>query len=305
MASRRRYKIGDNPLYDDAFDRYRVESVILNKRVRATDMHFGMKDLNNLHDLQQIRLEWTGKKGDGSYFRGSERVFGKIPDLERRIGENDKKYQILKGQKISQGLPEPDEPKLLYQERMALEAEVDVADEELVEIDRWIENLKPEKTSGHDDEFFKWDTSSKHFMHERKLEASAEFPYGILTRLYGQVVELDTSKNILVITDERSPYHGMSAADFSTLMKRWGKAYHRLHFWAPEKASSILFKRHGMIDKVKHQQLTKELQGKLMEENGWSELFQVSLGGGRPKLPAWPKDVKNFLKTEKAEESVK
>lgn len=95
----------------------------------------------------------------------------------------------------------------------------------------------------------------------------------ILVELDGQNISLN--KKLLIINDERSPYHGMSAADYySKIVKPWVKANKKL-------------KEKTEIEKEKMMEINSE----------WKFLFVITVPPYEYRLiPSWPEGIINHLK---------
>jgi hypothetical protein len=140
--SRRRYHpIGTEPIYDDRFDRLRVESVILNRNARANSQRYAAMNLNDPQVCELLRLEWVGGE-QGEYLKNNTIVIARIPACEQALRENTQKFKRYRQQKVNEGNPVPDETPELHKERMELEAWHDVLQEEEEEIERWLERVK-------------------------------------------------------------------------------------------------------------------------------------------------------------------
>lgn len=283
MGSKRRYKIADEPVYSNVFDNERLASPILNASNRDGG---NLRYFGNYHNEQFLRGLLAELQGDED---GNLRdLYGeKIPARLKHIREKQKavnnRWEYLQQSAVNKGRHRPKQmPQTLVDQLRSLEAQEDVVREEI----EYLEQLLSEATRSERE--FEHSTVLKHMSVNRMRE-------GVIAEVAGQRVEL--VDRVPVIVDKRSPYNGMSVADFHKYVSGpWSKARNRIEN-ERRKLEKDLHAR-GLREEFPQHWAKKhaELKEKHPE---WEKLFSLKLKK-RPGLPEWPEGVKNYLKTAEA-----
>jgi len=213
MASRRRYPITDKTrAYHDTFDRERIESDILNSGDKKPNIHTLF--LGDRRTLLSLELELEGKDSTEGYTdeQGNVRL-GAIPSLRVRLEEVERDWNNHRQLSINAGRPAPkDWPPELLERKLKLEARLDVREEELQVVQKWLKGMEDRKESERTGEVLKYG-----------LRGTAQLNGGKIVTLDGQRVS-ETPEGVFYIDEPSSKYDGMSTVTYFGLVKeadRW------------------------------------------------------------------------------------
>jgi len=241
--------------YNDQFDKFLILSHILN-----SENPIGSRSI--LWDRASIEAE-------------IDRLTTKlIPDIEKKLQELESSFNGHCEQQINMGRKKPERwPKDLLEPRLKFEAYMDITKREIEVLKeqlhkRFIEPIKQAEAQG---------------MLKRGPLGVGEMRGGILIMIDGQACE--KIDGVMVITSEKSPYKGMSVADYREfVVKPW---------------SISRRKRNLELEKMRAEEIRK---------TGKSTIY-ISMGNrviNKASLPPWPNGVQNLLvsNSEKAEKVV-
>ena len=115
---------------------------------------------------------------------------------------------------------------------------------------------------------------------------------GALSEIDGQHVT--KIKNVLVINEPSSPYHGLKVSDYRTkVVNPWIIVRAEL-----KNKKNELFKKlglNGIIEEEARKSEWDKLQMKLFEENeDWERLFRLKLKG-KPAMPSCPDECEKYI----------
>ena len=198
--SRRRFRIGAHPDYDRRFDGHKLASQILNPM--GNQVSWLVFEMGDEHGVSGLLQEYKAK----------------LAYAEKVVAQCDQQFENLKAARANQGRATPRQrdrrEELEFMDALAV---VDVTGEE---VDR-LQTLLGKFTE-----------------RRRATEAASVLKYGpvgigklgstgVLSVIDGQVVAIN-AEQLLVINDPRSPYHGMSVADYKEhLVRPWLAAHKR------------------------------------------------------------------------------
>lgn len=284
MARRKEYlPIGKNPKfnsYHKRYDQYRLESQILNGGGRHPSFDTILWDRNSI----ESEIIWLKGNAKGMYYdrNSGEESLALIPQAKRHLKELDHRFQNYQQQRVNEGNYRPTEmPSYMLEERLKIEARLDVYKEELMELGKRRKVYKDEEDKEHE-----------HMLLAYGVASSGSLRDSILVELDGQTVSLN-SKNILIIDDEGSPYDGLLVADYKEFIsKPWRLATEKLRNKKAELSRKLISR--GMYEEHFNTEWEK-LQKQMIEENGWGHLFAIKLPK-KPKIPKVPEHLKNYKK---------
>lgn len=218
MGSKRRYKIGIHPVYDDTFDRLRIESKILNSGSQVWNVYSEFSDKRN---LQAKLLEYSGDAA-GLYTQGGSTYQGHIPAINEKLAALDTRFQRFQQEKVNKGYDVPTSwPADLQKEQLKLYARLDTYDEELELIRTRLEQLNSVKTVEDDSTVLCHGLQLRSRSHG--LLADNFDLQDVISMIDGQRVA-KTSDGVLYIDDGRSIYDGMKIQDYRRLALEWQEA---------------------------------------------------------------------------------
>jgi len=291
MGSKRRYHpIGRHPEYDERFDHLRVTSPILNIEERKFSFTYSGAE-NDLSYLQALKLEWAGDE-QGEYVDEREgRVrFAKLPGVRREIQELERRWKVRQQQLAKQGRP-TSEKMPLTPTLLQLQARQDVLTEELEWIEERIQKIEAGRRTEH-----------KSMMLRYGVRGRSRLQDGRIAELDGQTVQWRRfgTKEVPVIVEPDSPYHGMSCPDYFEMHKVHAKVKRAIRR-AQEKARNRLLLQ-GIRDEQQIKQAEHQAKQALMDEHPeWKKLFALRVEGRRRvhrdfvPMPEWPEGVRNYL----------
>ena len=212
--SRRRYKCGENPLYDRVFDARKMKSPILNPAgFHVADIALQMSDKAG---LKSLLTELEGNE-EGKFWSHSPSparwLNSRIKNAELAIAGIEDRFQNVRQQAVNAGHRPPSKmPKDMTEELLRSEARLDVVLEETEKIRKLLSEIERREQKQDDKKVL-----------QRGPMGAGRLVDGICVWLDGQCVEPD-HENVLRIIDDRSPYNGMRTADyFEFVQKPWCK----------------------------------------------------------------------------------
>ena len=283
MGHRRYSPIGTEPVYDHHYDRLKMSSVVMNAESRhATTSHAG--DYNDPVFVRSLKVTWEGNEEGKHFVPGTEAWRrSRIPGIKDKLTEVDEQFKHYQQRRVNEGNRRPEEmPTEMKEEKLKLEARLDIATEELDVINVHLSKIESKKRVGDDSKVLKHGPRGHGW-----LKA------GILWEMDGQNVRL-TNKDVLVIDDKRSPFDGMMCADYKEhIVRPWNIARLRLG----KEQNKICKGLKGKERTPAMMTAWTEKQAELYEKNPeWKDLFSLKLDG-KPNMPAWPDGIKNHFKS--------
>jgi len=267
-------------VYNNFYCRYQNESSILNT---------GRNEIPSAHsifyDRENIKIELLRRIGDqkGQYFKEGRQSTAYIPFVEMKLAEIEERFENHKRHRVNEGYIEPKEmPKELLKERLQFEARLDVLNGECDILQKKLKeyaDIEEIESASHVLEYGL--QGSGHF---HGTKASDPDLINVLKEIDGQRIT-QTESGLLIINDKRSPYSGMSVADYRSLCN-----VYKEQLRAADKA------------KLKQLQIESKERGELVPEHlPFRTPHKVSL----KSLPAWPEGVKNHLMYEEESSSLR
>jgi hypothetical protein len=262
-------------VYDRKYMHLKNSSQILGN----TNTGIGVGSVHNIlfdeANLEAVKIELIGEDKEGNYKRKGVDYLAKIPAIKEEIKEFKQRWRSKQMQAINEGeeVPSEDEmPADLLEEKLILEARLDIYQEELAKIQERLDSLDNKEQDKDDQDVLKYG-----------LICTGQLRDGVLVEIDGQNVE--KVRGVMIIKDSRSPYNGMSVPDFRQLAKDWQEERKQAD--------------------AKH---LKTLQATARKEDKPVPNYYTSFSGGRkvPRnlLPKWNEGVTNHLEeTEETEDS--
>jgi len=282
MGSKRRYKpiTEEHRVYHRSFDRYRLQSKILNSGGEIPNHQTIIFDQNN---LKGILLELKGNE-KGMWFRTYDNSWNKaaLPIIEEQLQEINLDFKIYQQQRVNRGFPKTEKmPRELREKKFKLEARQDVLREEIEEIERRLKEFTKREEQGEDSRLLCDGPTG-----------TGKLTKGILVEIAGQKVRLDRN-SVLIIDDSRSPYDGMLVADYREhVSEPWVLAKRLI-----ERERSDMQRELG--SQGRSDSFVEEWRKRMDELNSvhseWRDLFALKFSG-KPSMPQWPEGVKNYKK---------
>jgi hypothetical protein len=206
--------VGKNPkhnTYHNFYDRYRMNSKILNKDANQIGAYQKIWD----RDSMTLELESLIGDADGQFKVGKQLYMAAIPFTKSQIKDIEKRFKDHCKKVVNEGREKPTEmPKELYEEKLKFMARLDVHLEEVHEIER---RLKTDS----DKEIEKSDSKVLH----NGPQGNGRLLGGYLIEIDGMNVSL-TEDKIPFINDIRAKqFDGFSTADYyKHIVKPWLQA---------------------------------------------------------------------------------
>jgi hypothetical protein len=144
----RRYKIGENPEYDQVFSLKEKQSNILNPDPMP-NIHIMFSDK---YSLERIKAELIGDES-GRTIKDGQTILANIPALKKRLSEIDQEFESIKKRAVSSGKDAPEQlPPKEQEEKTLCEALYDIRLTELEYIQNRLDNYVEveEKTNDAD-----------------------------------------------------------------------------------------------------------------------------------------------------------
>ncbi len=305
----RKYPIGLHPAYDNKFNSAKLHSKILSGGNRpAGDIYSA--NLGDEQTLKSLKIELVGTTMRGTYFdekrkkqlltleqlpgsltdpfyftgEGRTQKKGYIPSMLDRLKEIDAEVQRRQDQHLLTGRPGGGGMMGFSSEKYRTEADLSIHLEELIEVEKRLARFEKKKR-----------------VHENKLmlakgpTGDGRLRDGVLVLLAGQRVSLveNDGRKLLVISEPKSIYFGMSTQDYFTHVSApWMKARNYIR----RKKQELERELHSKGLSGLFQEQWTEMHNKIMKENPeFKDLFSVKFGS-RPPMPAFPKGCKNYKK---------
>jgi hypothetical protein len=268
-TQKRRYlPIDKFPVYNDHYDRRMLQSDILNGGNQHVNAFTTLWDKTNI--INALRVI----KGDqdGAYDTADGTFASKMQLRKIKLKELEAKWQKYVKDQQDQGYGKPMHwPERLLNEKYETEAEYDVFLLEVEELERRLFNLvDPEKKK--EGEVLQYGLKQETHMHGTRCVDTKLI--GVLKDIDGQTVK-KLSNGLLIINDDRSPYHGLSVPDYRVLANKW-----------------VAGRRKADAEKLKKLQQQAKEQGLPLPKNyATSAYSKVS----RASLPPFPSGCRNWI----------
>jgi hypothetical protein len=216
--SRRRYRIGNNPEYDAAFDnaKQHKSSILSPQNVQGTHAEL-MQTESGCQTL--VRMLQGNEKHEYVDDRGNTNI-AKIQRFNNKIDALMTGFENRNQRRLSEGkLPLQELPDELKKERLILEARLDIALEELDAVKEKLKTFQKKEQKSDDSMMLRYGPKGQ-----------IQLQGGIPHRVDGQKANVDKN-GIPVIEDDRSPYDGMTVMAYQKLVvEPWNErreAYNR------------------------------------------------------------------------------
>lgn len=224
MTSKRRREylpIGKRPMYDiyhSHFNRLRLDSQILNSGSEVPNTN------TIIWDERNIEIQILIREGDdeGYYYKEGFKTLALKPSILNDIKEVKEQFKRYQQKRINSGYECPknvDEnwPSVLLEKRLKLEAELDVVDEEIETLDLMVGKIHERKRQQEIKDVLKYGLKGN--IKLWGFKAPKPEMIEVIKEIDGQEVRMHNG--ILIILDDRSPYHGMSVIEYRKLCKEW------------------------------------------------------------------------------------
>jgi len=265
----RRYRIDENPVYNDRYDHLILNSSIFNSD-NIPNVHTMLNDKKN---LQSEIFRYHGDE-HGLFDRAGSKYRAYIPAMQDQLNKIETQFEELCIRMVNEGYSPLDQmPEDMLTKKYEFEARIDVREKELIELQKRLASYTDEAKNVDNANLLKYG-----LMGEGRLQD------GILVEIDGQKV-IQYKERLII---ENGKYAGMSVPDFRKLIVTWQA------FRKEEDAKKLL-------------QFQEEFasRGEKFYEEEYSRFDSCSYGGGRPVsaslLPDWPEGVKNWLEEESEE----
>jgi hypothetical protein len=260
--------IADYPVYNNAVDMYSIQSDILNGGGMAPGLHSILMTKDNMTGLL---IELEGDK-DGDFRRDDEYERAAIPFIKGKLKELEKRFIEYQNSQVKQGYEEPCEmPQRMLDEFYTLQARLTVLIAESEELRKRLQVYKDKEQQEDDSKVLFYGLQGWATFHtDPRL-------LNILQFIDRQRIT-QTEDGLLIINDNRSPYSGMSVADYRSLCKTY-------------------YEQQKIKEREKLKQVQEEcrIEGNPIPNHlGAHALHRVS----RESLIPWPDGVKNYLAKE-------
>lgn len=209
MAGRRRYKVGEQKMYDKAFDLHNMGSPILNNSRNTSIMNCTtVTEMTTRRGLENLLQEWRGND-EGNFIKNGKKFPSKLKIAESALTKIDEQFQQSQQAQINSGRrPDNKMPPDMQTEKLRAEAVVDVCLAEISAIEKRLESFVDADTKRSSGDVLK-----------HGPQGSGKMLGGVLSVIDGQDVKQD-SKGVLRISDDRSPYDRMETADYFDFVVR-------------------------------------------------------------------------------------
>ncbi|MEX0680620.1 MAG: hypothetical protein WD097_04495 [Balneolales bacterium] len=211
----RRYSIDKNPEYHQVYNRLMTKSPILNAEARRKDPeNAGVFSNRKTTELALVRL--VGTEPDGTYLLNNEEQTGYIVIAENALADIHRRFAKWQKDQVARGnsyvLPE-EWPKALFDEKLRLEAGVDIRHRERKVLEREIEKLKKQDSEKRSKKVLRY--------FPRRLGFN---PQGVKPEICDQKVSFSRGDVPIPFIDEpSSPYNRMPVREFRKLAKDYKK----------------------------------------------------------------------------------
>lgn len=267
---KRRYRQGDLEYkqYNDFFDRFLLNSNVLNGGNQAISVH---TEFHDLVTLKSILIQLEGDETGRYKSRSGETMFSSITLAKKKLAAVQNQFDSYCDTREAQGHPRPKSwPPHLLEERLRCEARIDVLLREAESVRDRIAQYHALENTEH----------AKGVLAYGPL-GNGRLRDGILVEIDGQTC--DYKNDTLIILDSASPYNGMAVSDYREFVSNpWLEERRR---WQAEKekkrAEEILQKGFSDIEiRLSKRKIDKSC------------------------LPAWPECVPNHLVSNKKSQRV-
>lgn len=226
--SQRRYKTGDYPVYDQEYTDLRNKSPILNSAVRSQSMtEAGALQSKAAAEYQRLRI--TGQdQNDGYYY---DRYYdswkmGLLPAAELHLHQLNQRFETWATRQVAEGkmIEKPTEmPSEMQEERLRLEAQIDVHKVEIAAIDKTIQQFEEQEKKARPDMLQSGPVGRIDNLEQEALDAM--YKYGRKPYADGQRISF---KGITPFIDEpESPYNRMPIATYRQMSNGWRKQWRK------------------------------------------------------------------------------
>lgn len=264
--------------YTDFFMRYKVESNILNAGAQSRPSAYTV-----LWDKVNIENEILKRVGDskGKYMQSGLENTAYIPFVEMQLNEIDRRFKTYQRKRLNMGYSETDEmPSDLLKEQLKKQARLDVIKSEVEVLNKKLKEYTDVIEKDEDERVLEYGLQGSGVFHGTK--AKNPDLINVLKEMDGQRLELNAD-GLLIIKDKRSPYNGMSVADFRALCVVYKQ-----------------MRREQDRAKLKRLQAEAREQGlPVPQQLPAHSLKKVN----KKSLPDWPEGVRNYLEVNEDSES--
>lgn len=191
--------IGSYPVYDQEYDRLRMQSKVLNNN---SNVGFGQQ----FWDKSNIISALSNLQGNASGFtiRDGKKIPCKIGLIKDEIRELEFQFSDYCHKQTMQGKSKPSIwPEKLETQRLKAEATLSVYEEEVVQLTKWLDNFAGMSQLANDN-----------FVLKHGAVGASRLREGKIVEIDGMTVSFN-SEGIAYIGDTRSPYNGYSVADYT------------------------------------------------------------------------------------------
>jgi hypothetical protein len=257
------------PVYNNAVDRYMVESDILNGGNMKPNIHTVIMVREN---MQGLLIELEGDN-DGVFIRDGNYERAAIPFIKTKIREIENKFTDYQDQQVKEGYEMSEVmPIQMLNEYYEHQARLTVRQAEADELRRRLQVYKDREQKEADSTFLQY--GLRGIAHFWGFEAPDKSMINVLKEIDGQRIT-QTSDGLLIINDPRSPWSGISVCDYRVLVKA---------FFESERQ-----RENEQLKKVQEQ---CKADGKAIPNHlGAHGMRKIR----RESLPKWPEGVKNWL----------
>ena len=297
-TSQRRYKTGEHPVYDQAYTDLRNKSPILNASVRSQSMtEAGV--LQSKSHAQYQRLRITGEaEQDGYYYDkyyDSWRM-GLLAAAELHLHQLNQRFETWATRQVAEGkaLQKPGQmPDDMQEERLRLEAQVDVHKAEIAAIDKTIQQFEEQEKKASPSMLQSGPAGRIANLEQEAIDSMAK--HGRKPYADGQRVSF---KGIVPFIDEpESPYNRMPIATYRKMSNEWKKRWKKAVEQEYEKLDEGGY-RHKETDEI----ITGMMFASKKKPGGRGRQKVP-----RDKWPSWPEGAKTVdeLHDEKKQRAAK
>jgi hypothetical protein len=200
-VSHRRYKIGKFPAYDSMFDHAKGTSPVLNRGKAGTST--ATLDLWSETGTRKLLAEYGGNTTDGFFDDGRKVVNSRLKSAREDLVTVDDRFENMKTKAIRAGrYPIEKMPEAMVQEKLVLEAKIDIILEEIDWLTRELSKYEARRQKQDD-----------HLIlasGPRGTTMGSDPPRSV----DGQKVRWDEALGHFLIDCPQSPFHGMRLPDY-------------------------------------------------------------------------------------------
>ena len=195
---RRRYKIGEQPIYDRAFD-ILISTRLISNPHKSTNIYdsWVYYKLQDREGIEYLLYLWKGDD-QGYYYKNGEKLPSDLKAAEDDLQEVHNEFKRMQQRWINWGRKPPTEmPEDMMERKLKAEAKVDVIKDEIRKLEKALNAFKEKEAKIRKGQVLKYGP-----------KGSGSQRNGILAEIDGQVVKPD-KEGVLRIADELSPYNGL------------------------------------------------------------------------------------------------